>query len=75
VTYWVQEEGLNSGAWQYIQPRIETAMRETEHHQRKRIYVASREPTCSVATGSKKQHAKEIEMVSPKSYFESPRLY
>ncbi|KAK4701567.1 hypothetical protein P7C70_g4663, partial [Phenoliferia sp. Uapishka_3] len=52
---------INNGAWQYMQPRIETAMRETEHHKSKRIYVAGREPTSSVATGSKKQHAKEIQ--------------
>lgn len=47
-----------------MQPRLETAMRETAHHQNKRIYVSGREPTSSVATGSKKQHAKEIQEVS-----------
>lgn len=39
-------------------------MRETEHHKAKRIYVAGRAPVSSVATGSKKQHLKEIEEVS-----------
>lgn len=38
-------------------------MRETDHHKTKRLYVAGREPTSSVATGSKKQHMKEIEQV------------
>ncbi|KAI5474285.1 hypothetical protein MNV49_003661, partial [Pseudohyphozyma bogoriensis] len=61
VHYWVQEEPINNGAWTYMQPRLETAFRETEHHKAKRVYVAGREPTSSVATGSKKQHAKEIE--------------
>ncbi len=60
--YWVQEEPINNGCWQYMQPRLETAMRETTNHSKRRIYVAGREPTSSVATGSKKQHQKEIEM-------------
>lgn len=38
-------------------------MRETQHHATKRIYVAGRDPVSSVATGSKKQHALEIEQV------------
>ena len=50
-------------ARRYMQPRIETAMRETDHHKTKRLYVAGQEPTSSVATGSKKQHMKEIEQV------------
>ncbi|GAA6014410.1 hypothetical protein JCM10207_005451 [Rhodosporidiobolus poonsookiae] len=61
TTYWVQEEPINNGAWTYVQPRIETAMRETEHHKTRRVYFAGRPPTSSVATGSKKQHALEIE--------------
>jgi 2-oxoglutarate dehydrogenase E1 component len=61
----VQEEPVNSGAWTYLQPRLETAMRETQHHANKRVYVAGREPVASVATGSKKQHALEIQQVRP----------
>ncbi|GAA5944634.1 hypothetical protein JCM3775_005858 [Rhodotorula graminis] len=61
TTYWVQEEPINNGAWTYVQPRIETAMRETQHHKTRRVYFAGRGPTSSVATGSKKQHALEIE--------------
>ena len=61
--FWVQEEPLNGGAYGYIAPRLETALRETEHHKGKRVYFAGREPTSSVATGSKKQHQKEIEQV------------
>lgn len=61
TTYWVQEEPINNGAWTYVQPRIETAMRETEHHKTRRVYFAGRGPTSSVATGSKKQHQLEIE--------------
>jgi 2-oxoglutarate dehydrogenase E1 component len=61
TTYWVQEEPINNGAWTYVQPRLETAMRETKHHSNRRVYYAGRGPTSSVATGSKKQHALEIE--------------
>ncbi|GAA5864844.1 hypothetical protein JCM3774_004247 [Rhodotorula dairenensis] len=61
ITYWVQEEPINNGAWTYVQPRLETAMRETEHHSNPRVYYAGRGPTSSVATGSKKQYALEIE--------------
>ncbi|GAA5976371.1 hypothetical protein JCM11641_005992 [Rhodosporidiobolus odoratus] len=61
TTYWVQEEPINNGAWTYVQPRIETAMRESENHKTRRVYFAGRPPTSSVATGSKKQHALEIE--------------
>ncbi|KAK4049847.1 2-oxoglutarate dehydrogenase E1 component [Microbotryomycetes sp. JL201] len=58
--YHVQEEPINGGTWQYFQPRIETAMRETKHHANRRIYVAGREPVASVATGSKAEHQREI---------------
>ena len=60
---WVQEEPLNGGAWSYMQPRLETAMNETEHHKGKRIMFAGRIPTSSVATGSKKSHQAEVKKV------------
>ncbi|KAF8630913.1 hypothetical protein AX17_005271 [Amanita inopinata Kibby_2008] len=58
---WCQEEPLNNGAWSYVGPRIFTAARQTEHHKSKYPRYAGREPTSSVATGSKTQHKKEIE--------------
>ncbi|KAH7904950.1 thiamine diphosphate-binding protein [Hygrophoropsis aurantiaca] len=58
---WCQEEPLNNGAWTYVGPRILTAANETQHHRGKYPYYAGREPTSSVATGSKAQHKKEIE--------------
>jgi len=48
-----QEEPLNNGAWSYVGPRIYTAGNRTEHHKGKYPFYAGREPTSSVATGSK----------------------
>ncbi|VDC00190.1 unnamed protein product [Peniophora sp. CBMAI 1063] len=59
---WCQEEPMNNGAWSYVGPRIYTAGRESEHHKGKYPLYAGRGPTSSVATGSKAQHKKEIEM-------------
>ncbi|KKA29560.1 hypothetical protein TD95_001683 [Thielaviopsis punctulata] len=56
---WAQEEPLNAGAWSYTQPRIETLLNETEHHNRKHVMYAGRNPSASVATGMKKMHVKE----------------
>ncbi|KAI6094416.1 thiamine diphosphate-binding protein [Pisolithus croceorrhizus] len=58
---WCQEEPLNNGAWTYVGPRILTAANETQYHRGKYPLYAGREPTSSVATGSKVQHKKEIE--------------
>ncbi|KXN84600.1 2-oxoglutarate dehydrogenase, mitochondrial, partial [Leucoagaricus sp. SymC.cos] len=58
---WCQEEPMNNGAWSYIGPRIYTAASQTQYHKGKFPYYAGREPTSSVATGSKSQHKKEIE--------------
>ncbi|KZT28905.1 2-oxoglutarate dehydrogenase E1 component [Neolentinus lepideus HHB14362 ss-1] len=58
---WCQEEPLNNGAWTYVGPRILTAANETQHHKGKYPLYAGRDPTSSVATGSKTQHKKEVE--------------
>jgi len=58
---WCQEEPLNNGAWTYVAPRISTAANETQHHKGKYPLYAGREPTSSVATGSKAVHKKQIE--------------
>ena len=59
--HYLQEEPLNNGAWSYVGPRIYTAASKTLHHGGKYPFYAGREPTSSVATGSKLQHKKEIE--------------
>ncbi|KAK5136076.1 2-oxoglutarate dehydrogenase E1 component [Meristemomyces frigidus] len=56
---WCQEEPLNAGAWSFTQPRIETLLNETEHHDRKHVMYAGRNPSASVATGLKSTHLKE----------------
>ena len=58
---WAQEEPLNAGAWSYVQPRLETLLNSTEHHNRRHILYAGRPPSASVATGLKSVHLKEEE--------------
>lgn len=56
---WAQEEPLNAGPWSFAQPRIETLLNETEHHNRRHVLYAGRNPSASVATGLKGTHMKE----------------
>ena len=56
---WCQEEPLNAGGWSFTQPRIETLLNETEHHNRRHVMYAGRNPSASVATGLKSAHQKE----------------
>lgn len=56
---WCQEEPLNAGAWSFTQPRIETLLNETVHHNHKHCMYAGRNPSASVATGLKASHTKE----------------
>ncbi|KAI9884205.1 MAG: cis-prenyltransferase [Watsoniomyces obsoletus] len=56
---WCQEEPLNAGGWSFTQPRIETLLNSTEHHNRKHVLYAGRNPSASVATGLKGSHIKE----------------
>jgi len=53
---WTQEEPLNAGAWTYVQPRLETILRQTENHSAKHVKYAGRAPSASVATGMKSTH-------------------
>jgi 2-oxoglutarate dehydrogenase E1 component len=56
---WCQEEPLNAGGWSFVQPRLETLLNNTEHHDRKHVMYAGRNPSASVATGLKSSHLKE----------------
>ncbi|KAL0138485.1 E1 component [Mucor lusitanicus] len=56
---WCQEEPLNMGPWQHVEPRLTTALSETQHHAGKAPSYAGRPPSASVATGNKKKHYQE----------------
>jgi len=56
---WAQEEPLNAGGWSALQPRIETLLNETVHHNRRHVMYAGRNPSASVATGLKSVHKRE----------------
>lgn len=58
---WCQEEPLNAGAWLFVQPRLETLLNQTVHHNRRHVLYAGRNPSASVATGLKASHIKEEE--------------
>jgi len=67
---WAQEEPLNFGGWAYVNPRIETVLKETPGPcQNTRASVASRDPNCAVAVGSKKLHKKEEERLASQALF------
>lgn len=59
---WCQEEPKNMGAWTYVRPRIETALKASEgkHNVTRPIYVG-RPTSASTATGGKKEHVAEQE--------------
>lgn len=65
---WAQEEPLNNGAWTYVQPRLITALGQTEHHKGKVPVYAGRNPSSSVATGSKIAHKKEVQLINDMTF-------
>jgi 2-oxoglutarate dehydrogenase E1 component len=56
---WCQEEPLNMGSFQHVEPRLKTTLNETAHHAGKTPLYAGRPPSASVATGNKKKHYQE----------------
>jgi 2-oxoglutarate dehydrogenase E1 component len=67
-TRWVQEEGMNSGAWTYIQPRLDLILDHTQHHKGQHVSYAGRNPIASVATGSKVAHKYEVELINEQAF-------
>ncbi|CAM9019843.1 unnamed protein product [Wickerhamomyces anomalus] len=55
---WCQEEPLNMGGWSYAQPRLQTVLKETIHND-KIVRYAGRDPSASVAAGTKSMHIAE----------------
>ncbi|KAG7695648.1 hypothetical protein KL930_003645 [Ogataea haglerorum] len=57
---WCQEEPFNMGAYSYVTPRIETVLREAGL-EKLGLRYAGRDPSASVAAGSKAMHVVEEE--------------
>ncbi|SGZ58332.1 CIC11C00000004448 [Sungouiella intermedia] len=57
---WCQEEPLNMGAYSFAAPRLATTLAETEHKDLT-VRYAGRDPSASVAAGSKAMHTAEEE--------------
>lgn len=65
---WCQEEPKNMGAWSFVKPRIETALKESVSHSGKRPSYIGRTPSASTATGDKKVHKKEEYEIMKKAF-------
>ncbi|GMM38709.1 alpha-ketoglutarate dehydrogenase [Saccharomycopsis crataegensis] len=58
---WCQEEAFNYGPWSFVQPRLQTTLKETKQYADKEIRYAGRDPSASIATGIKATHIAEEE--------------
>ncbi|KAG5189741.1 2-oxoglutarate dehydrogenase E1 component [Tribonema minus] len=59
---WVQEEPKNMGAYSYVMPRMMTATRDINNHEKRPIYVG-RDTSAAPATGMAKVHVAELEAI------------
>jgi len=53
---WCQEEPLNMGSWAHVSPRLETVLKETNLYKDFAVRFCGRDPSASVAAGSKGLH-------------------
>lgn len=60
---WAQEEPRNMGGWSYVDPRIETALRDADSHAGGRARYVGRAPSASTATGDKTVHKLELKQL------------
>lgn len=58
---WCQEEPLNMGAYNYVTPRVASTLANTENHKDVALRYVGRDPSASVAAGSKAMHTIEEE--------------
>ena len=58
---WCQEEPLNMGSWSYVAPRFATTLKETDKYKDLTLRYCGRDPSASVAAGSKGMHTGEEE--------------
>ncbi|UZJ53436.1 hypothetical protein CBS101457_002756 [Exobasidium rhododendri] len=63
-----QEEPLNGGWFGFVQPRLRTVCRNSEHHKDSLTLLASRPPYSSVATGNKQAHKRELDELLSDSF-------
>ncbi|KAI5953468.1 KGD1 [Candida jiufengensis] len=60
---WAQEEPLNMGAWSFAVPRVEAVLKETDNYKDLKMRYAGRDPSASIAAGTKAKHLAEEEEV------------
>lgn len=58
---WCQEEPLNMGSYSFVAPRITTTLEQTDKYKDLTLRYAGRDPSASVAAGSKAMHNAEEE--------------
>ncbi len=59
--FWVQEEHMNQGFWNYVKPRIESAMKFDGQLKRAHVEYIGRGPSGASATGHHDVHEKELQ--------------
>lgn len=59
--FWVQEEHMNQGSWNYVEPRIKAAMKFAGLPKRAHVEYIGRDPSSAPATGHSDVHEKELE--------------
>lgn len=64
---WAQEEPKNMGAWSYVSPRMDTVLRKSDVHDRKRVSYVGRKASASTAAGDKVVHKREFKKVMDKA--------
>ncbi|KAI5958364.1 KGD1 [Candida theae] len=60
---WAQEEPLNMGAWSFVEPRVDVVLEKTDKHAGLKLRYAGRDPSASIAAGTKAKHLAEEEEV------------
>lgn len=60
---WAQEEPLNMGAWSFVEPRVHVVLDKTDKYADLRMRYAGRDPSASIAAGTKAKHLAEEEEI------------
>lgn len=65
--YWVQEEHMNQGCWNYVEPRINNLLQQKGFNG-KRVSYVGRNPSSASATGHHHTHDKELHALLKDSF-------